>query len=297
MELQQLSSSHEAYHDAFQTYRAKSTLREVVISYSRQAAAHVIHKLITHDAPVFRVLGVGSGDGKPDMEILKAVARGLRSSKDGNCKPQIAASTVEPSSLLIADFKRSASTLPEELANLADVSFDWQETTFDGFISESSWTSELFHLAHFICSLYYMDAEESLKSCFKLLTPGGAMFCLVIKENSFFDILVRQGNLKRLPIPGFYTGQDVVVIAERNNWKHEELPMTHYEVDITDCFNESSQTGSLLLDFLSHTVNFRELADPALYKEMMDFITEVSSTDSKGKMILRPQLSIVVIYK
>jgi len=74
--------------------------------------------------PVFRVLGIGSGDGKPDLEILHAVARSLLSSGDENQKPLMHLCIVEPSSSLIADFKQAVSPLPEKVATLADVSFN-----------------------------------------------------------------------------------------------------------------------------------------------------------------------------
>ena len=79
------------------------------------------------------------------------------------------------------------SPLPEGLATLADVSFEWRETTFQDFIASSSPSkSDHYHMAHFISSLYYLDAEETLKNCFKQLVTGGAMFCLVGGENSYF---------------------------------------------------------------------------------------------------------------
>ena len=296
MELQPLSSSHEAYHNAFQTYVAKSTLKEAITNYSREAAAHAIEK-ITHDVPVFQVLGVGSGSGKPDIEILKAVARSLRLPHDRNQKPSIHTCIVEPSPSLLEEFKQAVSPLPEGLGSLADVSFEWRETTFGDFILGFSPAGKQFHMAHFICSLYYMDAEKSLQDCYKILTSGGAMFCLVTGADSYFARIAKQDKFKCLSVPKFYTGQDIVAIAKRNNWRYEELATTHYEVDITSSFDKSSQTGSFVMDFLSHTVNFRETANPALYSELMEFITDLSTTDSEERRLLKPEIAIVVIYK
>ena len=107
----------------------------------------------------------------------------------------------------------------------------------------------------------------------------------------------KQGRLKCLSESNFYTGKDLVAIAERNNWKHKELARVHYEIDISSSFDESSPIGSLLLDFLTHQINFRETADPELYNEMIDFINEASISDNKGGKILRPELAVVIIYK
>ena len=300
MAAQPLSSSYQAYGDSFQTYLTKSTMREMIRKYSGVAASHIM-KTAAYSAvnpEVFRVLGVGSGDGKPDMDILKAVASSLRSSHDGNKKPVIHACIVEPSSFLITDFKQGVSPLPHELGNLAEVSFEWQATTFQDFISSSLLSeNKQYHMAHFICSLYYMDPEESLRNCFVQLANGGALFCLLAAEDSFFAKIAKQGKLKGLSFAHFYTGKDIVAIAERNNWRYEELPKVYYEVDITSCFDKTSQDGSLLLDFLTHQISFRETAEPALYNEMMDFISQCSLSDNEGRKILRPELAVVIIYK
>ena len=106
-----------------------------------------------------------------------------------------------------------------------------------------------------------MDAEDALKSCFKQLAYGGAMFCLVAGDDSYFVELSRKfhGKVKCLPTSSinFYTGKDIVAIAERNNWKYEEYPKAQYEINITSCFDRSSQTGQALLDFLTHQLDFQ----------------------------------------
>ncbi|XP_078381469.1 histamine N-methyltransferase-like [Oculina patagonica] len=273
MESKPLSSSHDANLNAFQAYISNSTLRETVKSYSSEI-------------------------GKHDVEILKVVARSLCSSHVE--KPSIHTCIVEPSSPLIADFQRSVSPLPESLASLADVSFEWRETRFKDFICNSlPLDSEYYHMTHFICSLYYMDAENSLRSCFKQLTDGGAMFCLVIGEESFFTKLPHRfkGKLKYFPMSDFRTGKDVAAIAERNNWKYEEFPKVQYEIDVTSCFDKSSQTGSFLLDFLTQQIDFQGTAGRVLYNEMMEYLTESSISDSSGRKILSTELAIVAIYK
>ena len=295
-----LASSHEAYQNAFQTYKEKSTLSEAIKDYCREAAAHIMQKT-THSVPVFRVLGVGSGDGKPDIEILQAIARSLSSSHDENLKPSIHACIVEPSSSIIEEFKEAVSPLPEGLATLADVSFEWRETTFQDLIASSSPESKRYQMVYFVASVFYMDAEETLKYCFRNLANGGAMFCLVAGAESYFVKQSQkfQGKLKGLSDFYMYTGDDLVAIAKRNSWSYEELPKAHYDVDITSCFDKSSQTGSLLLDFLTHQVDFRTTADPELLNQVIDFIrSEVSTCDNDAdRKVLRSQMAAVIIYK
>ena len=258
MEPHPLSSSPEAYFNAFQVNLSNSNVREVKKSYSCEAAAHIVQNLTdsVKRSRIFRVLGVGSGDGTQDIEILKVVAKSLRSSIAE--KPWIFTCIVEPSSPLITDFQRSVSPLPDSLARLADVSFEWRETRFEYFIRSSlSQESSCYHMAHFICSLYYMDPEDSLRSCYKQLADASAMFCMIAGADSYYAKLSHrfEGKLKCLPASYFYNAENVVAFAEQNNWKYEELPKVQYEVDITSCFDKSSQSGNLLLDFLTHPIS------------------------------------------
>lgn len=83
----------------------------------------------------------------------------------------------------------------------------------------------------------------------------------------------------------------------RNNWKYEELWRTSYNVDISNCFEESSEEGSLLLDFLTHKQDFRSTSDEAFYNEIMKFLNEESIRDDDGRKLITPEITAVVIYK
>ena len=154
--------------------------------------------------------------------------------------------------------------------------------------------NDTFHFIHFVCSLYHTEAEESLTQCFKRLERGGAILCVIAGEESFFAKLSKRDDA---PISNIYTGKEVIAIAQRNNWRYEEIPTVMYEADISGLFDETSPTGNLMLDFLTHTVNFRETADPVLFNKMMDFIRQSSITDEKGKTLLRAETAAVFIYK
>ena len=300
MEPRPLSSSHEAYFNAFQAYLSNSNVSKTMKNYSCEAAAHIMHNMAggVKNSRVFRVLGVGSGDGKQDIEIVKVVAESLRSSHAE--KPSIHTCIVEPSSQLITDFQKSVSPLPQSLASLADVSFEWRESRFEDFISSLPRGKSIgYDMAHFICSLYYMDAEDSLKNCLKEIADGGAMFFLVGGEDSYYLKLSRKfkDKLKCLSNSIFYTGKDIVAIAERNNWRYEEFHTVKYQADISSCFDKSSQTGRLLLNFLTHQIDFQGTADGMLYNEVLEFLSESSISDSSGRRLLTTELAIVIIYK
>ena len=257
--------------------------------------------LITKDSllwpiPVFRVLGVGSGQGQTDLRILTGVATAMGSSHTK--RPAIHSDIIEPNDTMMAEFQTSMSSSPQPLTSLADASFEWHLMTFEKF-TESFCKIESFHMVHFVASLYYMDAETSLKTSYQWLACGGAMFCTVGPEDSFFPKLSRKlhGKEDLGSIHKFYTEVDLVNIAARNNWKYEELWKTSYSVDISSCFEESSEEGSLLLDFLTHKQDFRANSDEGFYNEVMDFLNEESLSDDNVRKLIKPEITAVVIYK
>lgn len=295
MKLTKLPSSVESYRRAFQQFQSKSKLTEAVRDICIRATADFVGQLrLFPRNQVFNVLSVGSGDGEQDIEILKTLARGLGSLDGQSSKPSIRACIVEPSSL-IADFMQSVSSLPEELSSLANVSFQWHKMTFQDFSRASlERNNDTFHFIHFVCSLYYMEAEESLTQCFKRLERGGAILCVIAGEESFFAKFSKRDDA---PVSNTYTGKEIIAVAQRNNWRYEEIPPVRYEADISGLFDETSPTGNLMLDFLTNTVNFRETADPVLFNKMMDFIRQSSITDEKGKTLLKSEITAVFIYK
>jgi len=296
------SASKELREDPYITslklFEKKSSVRKVIMDHAEFIAAHTMRHLSNDclKSAVFRVLGVGSGNGQTDLRILAAVAKAIETSEKR--RAVIRSTIIEPSTM-ITEFKTATSCLPQPLADLADFSFEWHETTLQKFIDSYNPEIACFELVHFVASLFYMDAETSLISCYRRLVSGGAIFCILSAEDSFFPKLSRKlqgfvdlGSLKKL-----YTEVDFIDIAKRNNWKCEELSKAHYTVDISCCFDESSIEGNLLLDFLTHKQDFRVTADRMLYKDVMEFLNKESFIDENGKKLLKPVFNALVIYK
>ena len=61
-------------------------------------------------------------------------------------------------------------------------------------------------------------------------------------------------------------------------------------------FDPRSTEGNLLLDFLTHTVNFRETADKQVVEETLDVIKDLTIVKDE-KRFGEKKDSLVVIYK
>ena len=257
-----------------------------------EMAAHVMTNMFKggrNAPPLFRVLGVGSGDGQNDLRILDVVSSAIGCSK-------IHATILEPDGELMARFRSRVSPLPKTLEGKA--TFEWHEMTLEKFMASSPQIQQ-FDLVHFMASLYYMDAEQALRNCYERLASGGAIFCTLVAEESFFPKVARtlKGKINLGSMNKFYTEVDLESISKRNNWNYKELKKYSYDADITSCFDYSSTAGGLLLDFLTHCQDFRGTVDEMVYKEVMNFLEQQSFTNDSGRKLIKPERIAVVIYK
>ncbi|XP_043913502.1 histamine N-methyltransferase-like [Protopterus annectens] len=75
--------------------------------------------------------------------------------------------------------------------------------------------------------------------------------------------------------------------------QHYDLPSV---IDITTCFNDGSEEGTLLLDFVTHTLNFSKSAPPSLKVEIMKYLRGPEcSTVKDEKIMFNNNLGAVVI--
>ena len=69
-----------------------------------------------------------------------------------------------------------------------------------------------------------------------------------------------------------------------------------YEEDVTEVFDENSTQGNLLLDFMTHSVNFRGTAGQARIDKVLSFILD-HTIDRDGKRLGKKIDVLLVISK
>ena len=73
-------------------------------------------------------------------------------------------------------------------------------------------------------------------------------------------------------------------------------PSDQREFEITTCFDNESQEGSLLLDFLSNVLNFREVVAPPVFEEFRDYLKNLA-TFRDGKAFLYYDCEYILMSK
>lgn len=250
------------------------------------------------DPSPFRILSVGSGDGKNDLaflEILRELGRG----KDN--KVHIFERAIEPDEQMLGMFLAKAEHLRESLEGSVSIEFefDFRPTTYQEYAVQKTKTDVKFDLVHFFHSLYYADLE-ALEQCYeKELGTKGVILCIIQSEGSAVAKYGREFSPLGLILnPGaFYSNRQVKDVAEKNGWKYVECSGESKTCDITAIFDASSEEGNRLLDFVTHWADVRATASGNDLRKILKFWENESVGDGHGKKEVTMRMGAIVIFK
>ena len=244
-----------------------------------------------HQRPALDILSIGSGTGQMDMEILGIIKDELQRSQ-GRHQIKIFNRAVEPN-----EYPCDVYTAVVKRLNDPQLDFDIRCQTFDEYREQGVEESEerwKFDVVHFIHSIYYVDTEEALCHCIENeLRPNGSLFCIVEGTGLSYSAIKKQ-RLSDFP-EIVEVAEKISKIAMKRGWKHEVYNQ-EYSFDVTDVFDEESEEGNLLLDFLTHSTNFRGSRDQQIVKETLALIKDLS-TIKDGRRFGKKKDSLIVIYK
>ena len=247
----------------------------------------------------FNILSVGSGTGEMDMEIMKIIEKELQKSDQGR-PMKIFNRAIEPNEYSCSLYKAAIENLPSPLDSEC-FEFEICYHTFEGY-KESQQRQEdtvKFDMVHFIHSIYHVDIKQALMHCFeKELSEQGVLVCVIAGRDLIYWVTLRQNSQwhgREKNSEKYETAEEIISIAKSNGWKHE-IYSQEYTIDVTDVFDEKSTERNLLLDFLTHNVNFRETADKQLVEETLALIKNLT-TIKDGKRFGDKKESLIIIYK
>ncbi|XP_077996255.1 histamine N-methyltransferase-like [Glandiceps talaboti] len=262
-----LTDDRDWYGRTFTAY-CKHTDRH---AKTRQFCTEVIPKIIVDKyAPetaigtsVFRYLGIGSGAGTADIHILKQLTKTV---------PSIRATILEPCQDLIDQFEQN---IAEEESHLDGVTFDFRRTTLEEYRKECEGAS-FDCVTGFSVLYYFANLFETLSWLHSVLNKGGTLVFLTTAEECIFtrtwDTFPALTNEKQNNLTC-----DVVVdyLTKIGAQEVKQLKVIA-EIDVSECFEAKSEEGNLLVDFITHSVNFRKTAPPSLVTGAVQLWKEMS---------------------
>ena len=281
------------YIDCFNVFDAKCDQFRKIEEMLRERLPSLVPRRL-HDSQQLNILSVGSGNGEKDLLVLKVIRESLR-----RTEVKIFNRAIEPNTYFCDLYN-------EAIANMQTPSDD-QATTFEiceqSFQQYSQHTEKepvKFDVVHFIHSIYYVDMEEALCHCFeKELGENGVFVCIVSGLDLINLVLAKQPTngygQKDGAIENLEKAGQLVEIARSKGWKHE-VYMNEYSIDVTEVFDPKSTEGNLLLDFLTHTINFRETAEKQVVEETLAVVRD-HTVFKDGKRLGKKKDWLIALYK
>ena len=266
----------------------------------RENVPPIISEIRSLEKDIINLLSVGCGTGEMDTQLLSSSVQHFRQNQTAKLpKPKICYHVVEPNSEHIAAFKASTSADGlKALPYVEDTTFKWYQETFQTY-AEREHEKNTFGVILFIHSIYYVDVERALVKCYEYeLNETGFILCMVENEGSVLHQFVTSERIHKYHKTVIrYTTQDVIKVATKHNWAYRQFSVD-YSVDVSQCFEETSEEGSLLLDFFLHVKDCRgTVPKEELTEAMRDLKKLCCSANGNGKVFLKPSFGVIVINK
>lgn len=213
------------------------------------------------------ILSIGSGDGSGDIKVLTMVNQELQKEKKYQ-STKIFLRAVEPNRYYNNLYQQAIEKLPDSLKN--KTVFNLRQNTFEEFISCEHDKME-FDMIMFLQSIYYCDLEQSLSfGTGKTLKETGRLIVLLEPRGLICDVISSFSQAKDVFPPSqksLLPYEQLLQIVAKNDWKCSECT-ENLSIDVKEVFEDNSENGSYLLDFLTHLKDFRKNAS----KEQLDYV-------------------------
>ncbi|TRY98319.1 hypothetical protein DNTS_031702 [Danionella cerebrum] len=286
--LRSLAEDYGRYNRSFELFLQRSSEHQCMLDFIHNTLPDILAS-IGGGRPIVNVIGVGSGAGEMDLEMLAQLHQ-----KHPNVK--IDNKVVEPSDEMLHKYKVRVSETP----GLDHVDFTWNKMTASEF--EEHWkekqSGKKMDFIHMIQMLYYVKDPKATVSFFRsLLDKEGRLLIILVSGESGWGRLwtTFREQLCNSDFSPCVTTGDIKTFLDT-----ESIPYKNYELlsqmDITECFIEGDQVGELLLDFLTEVIEFSKSAPEHLKKGVLDLLRHPEcSREVDGRIIFNNNLEVLVI--
>ncbi|KAJ8040236.1 Histamine N-methyltransferase [Holothuria leucospilota] len=239
-----------------------------------------------------KTLGIGSGQGELDCINMDRMLTRVSHIDNTVVEPSLEAMDVYKS-LILGDLSDRVTT-------------SWYQETFQQYQKRrgSSGSTKKFHFISAVHSLYYTGKDGSIMGyLIDLLEKDGVLFIAIQNDESGFTkffgrVAESYGPLFNNDTQGYTTSQVAKLLDADGRVTYNVLKNRH-NIDITACFEADSSTGSLLLDFLAHIVDFTSTISKNVLESLLDYLKtpDCSEILSDGRIIFHEDWDVIIITK
>lgn len=288
MQLRSLVDDFSRYLQAFNLFLERSSEHQTMREFIHGTIPQILTS-IGGGRTTLNVMGVGSGAGEIDLELLAQLHAAHPEAKVEN-------EVVEPSDDMVYKYKVLVSKTP----GIDHISFKWNKMTALDF--ESHWRERNTHkkmdFIHMIQMLYYVKDPEATISFYRsLLDKDGKLLILLVSGESGWGRLWKtyKTQICKCDITQCITTGDVKSFLDAEGIPYESYSLPS-QMDITECFTDGDEKGELLLDFLTEVMDFSKSASPDLKNGVLELLKHPDcSTELDGKIIFNNNLEAIVL--
>lgn len=248
----------------------------------------------------YSILSFGCGSGSKDRAILAAISSRLSE------ETKIVYHAVDPVASQIEKFKKAIQNGYEIKESFKKVRFSFFAQTYEDYMqnkSKDEGVPSKANLILFIDSLCHFtsSAEDALVHCYNNVVAQDGVILVTLWNNQDFWFKIREiygknrnSERKEEESNDYLTIQEVEEIVKKHGWNFK-LFSPEYSLDITECFNCTSEVGKHLLDCLACFSNVKDEVDSDP-KKLFNFLQE-SQSISENEHLLKGKHGTLVIYK
>lgn len=286
--MRSLMSDNSRYVESFRLFLQNSTEHQCMQDFIETKLAAIVSS-IGDGKSVINVLGVGSGSGEIDLQMLSKI-------HDRYPGVSINNNIVEPSPEQLLSYKERVAKTP----GLDHITFHWNKKTSTEFEVQVKGEKQdsKYDFIHMIQMLYYVkNIPATLKFFTSLLSAEGKLLIILVSGTSGWSTLWKKYG-SRLPLNDmclYITAGDVADMLSSMGAKYQSYDLQS-DMDISECFVEGDRNGELLLDFLTETCDFKKNAPADLREAVIeDLKSSGCSSKRDGKVIFNNNLSVIVV--
>eukprot|EP00057_Strongylocentrotus_purpuratus_P004067 XP_003727942.1 PREDICTED: histamine N-methyltransferase [Strongylocentrotus purpuratus] len=231
-----------------------------------------------------RLLGIGTGNGRPDLMMLEKFLRHFT---------KIHYTVVEPDQPAFNDFKQSV----EKSSSLSRVVFDWRNTTIEEYWKKSE-DSPGFDFISMVHTAYYLkDVGITMDRLLASLTDGGVSLLVHKSGENKTSEFARQ--LPWLSKPSHMSpGRLIRDAAHRANQRRLRVIPFPAVIDVTSVFDVGSDVGPKLMDFLTQGAYFCKTVPEDVSEATTEILRSlITKSDDGERSLISNDFEIIEICK
>ncbi|XP_006814970.1 histamine N-methyltransferase-like [Saccoglossus kowalevskii] len=268
------------YRNSLEEYHRRSTEKKEFEQWLQSNLSGIIDKItLPVDEDGFRHLDIGSGDGDMCCKLVDIIL---------NHHHSVICRSVEPIAEEIEKFRELV-----KKQTRANATFDMRQETTEEYEKRPEVVVEcLFHLVTILQMIVAVDdLEKTIMHHYENeMGKGSAMIISLISDKS--PDLISAVDASH----GFkWSSADVRRMLQEKDLHYTEQ-FVPYTVDITQCFDETSLKGALLMEMLTITPGFRECVSKEKQKTILDILKSKSFKDGDD-ILAKYGFDVYIVFK